>query len=104
MKRFVLIMLAVSLVTAGLISYFASPHPDGLERVAEDKGFLTMVKEPSFSLLSDYTIPGLPAFLSNGIAGIIGVAATFVLAASVGLLFRRRRRDGNADYSPTSRR
>ena len=39
MRKFVLIMLAVSLAMAGGISYFASPHPDGLERVAEKLGF-----------------------------------------------------------------
>jgi cobalt/nickel transport protein len=94
MKRFVPIMIVVSLVIAGLVSYFASPSPDGLERVAEDKGFLSLVKEPVFSLLPDYSIPGLPGFLSNGLAGAVGVLATFGAVTALGFAVRRRKHDG----------
>ncbi len=79
MRKFVFIMLMVSLAVAGGLSYFASSHPDGLERVAEDHGFAEKAEAPSHTVLPDYTVPGMNGFLSNGLAGIIGVAATFGL-------------------------
>ncbi len=77
MKRFILIMLAVSLVVAGGLSWFASSHPDGLERVAEDLGFIDKASEPAHEIMPDYTVPGTEGFLSNGLAGVTGVLATF---------------------------
>ena len=94
MKRLVIIMFIVSLVIAGIVSWFASPHPDGLERVAKDRGFIRKAREPLFSVLPDYTVPGLSGFVSNAAAGVIGVLATFGLVMLVGkvLAARRRRR------------
>ena len=40
MRYFILGGIALSLALAIFLSPFASPHPDGLERVAEDKGFI----------------------------------------------------------------
>ncbi len=45
MKRFIIIILAVSIIIAGFVSWFASTHPDGLERIAEDKGFIEKEEE-----------------------------------------------------------
>lgn len=92
MKKSILILLAAALVIAGGISYFASPSPDGLERVAEDAGFLGRAIEPMFTILPDYTVPGLPAALSNGLAGIIGTLATFGVAFLLGRAVRSRKR------------
>jgi cobalt/nickel transport protein len=92
MRKFVLIMLAVSLVIAGGISWFASTHPDGLERVAQDHGFAEKARTPGRTVLPDYTVPGLNGFLSNGLAGVIGVAATF----GTTLLFTRLARKKKA--------
>ena len=97
MKKFVLVMLAVSLAVAGGVSWFASTHPDGLEKVAEDKGFMDRAKEPSHSVMPDYTVPGLSGFLSNGAAGIAGVLVTFGAATAAGYLVRRRNKSGNTD-------
>ena len=77
MKRLVIVILAVSLVIAGFVSYFASSEPDGLEKVAEDMGFSEKAKDPSLSVFPDYTVPGTEGFFSNCLAGIIGVCATF---------------------------
>jgi len=94
MKRFMLVMLVLAAVIAGGLSYFASQHPDGLERVAEDHGFIDRAQEPSHTVMPDYTIPGLPGFLSNGLAGIIGVIATFtVVIAVLRLAGWKRKRD-----------
>jgi len=93
-KRFVIIMFIVSLAIAGVVSWFASTHSDGLEQVAKDHGFIGKAREPLFSVLPDYTVPGLSGFVSNGAAGVIGVLATFGLVMLVGkvLAAKRRRR------------
>lgn len=90
MKRFVLFLLAVSLVVAGVVSYFASEHPDGLERVAEDSGFAEKARDPAITVLPDYTVPGIHGFFSNALAGIIGVLASLGLVILVGKMVTRR--------------
>ena len=87
-------MLFVSLSIAGGVSWFASSQPDGLERVAERLGFADKAQEPEMSILPDYTVPGLPDYISNGLAGIIGVLATFGLMMAIGRilsLLRKKR-------------
>lgn len=84
MKRSIIIMLAISLIIAGIVSWFASPSPDGLERVAEDKGFIEKAVSPVFEIFPDYTIPGMNKFFSNSVAGIIGTVVTFCLVLLIG--------------------
>jgi cobalt/nickel transport system permease protein len=68
-----LIALAVT-----LISPLASPDPDGLERVADDQGFLSAAQEPPFTILPDYKVP----FIENEALTTIvaGVAGTLLVA------------------------
>jgi cobalt/nickel transport protein len=78
-NRFLLGGILVSIFVAGFISYYASSSPDGLEKVAEDKGFLDTAKDSanSDSFLADYGIAGIDnERLSVGLSGIIGVIAT----------------------------
>jgi cobalt/nickel transport protein len=78
-NRFLLGGILVSIFVAGFISYYASSSPDGLEKVAEDKGFLDTAKDSanSNSFLADYGIAGIDnERLSVGLSGIIGVIAT----------------------------
>jgi cobalt/nickel transport protein len=78
-NRFLLGGILVSIFIAGFISYYASSSPDGLEKVAEDKGFLDTAKDSanSDSFLADYGIAGIDnERLSVGLSGIIGVIAT----------------------------
>lgn len=78
-KRFYLICLAISLVIAGIFSFYASSAPDGLEKVAIDLGFIDSAKNSatSDSALADYGVAGVKnERLSVGIAGVIGVIAT----------------------------
>lgn len=92
MRRFVIIMLFASLLTGGVVSYYASKAPDGLERVAELMGFAHTSKEPAVNVLPDYTVPGLTGFLSNGIAGVVGVAAVFGFVWLIGRAITRKNR------------
>jgi hypothetical protein len=83
--------LLVTLVVAGVLSGFASSEPDGLERVAIDKGFEATAADHALGdlPLADYGIEGIEnERVGTGIAGIIGVAVTAV--AVVGLLYGAR--------------
>lgn len=87
-NRFILAGIAISLLIAGVLSFYASSHPDGLEKVAESEGFLETAKDPinSGSPLADYGVSGVDnERLSVGASGIIGVLATLLVA---GLIFR----------------
>lgn len=77
-------------VGAALLSPLASGDPDGLERVAEDQGFLSRALDPLFNLLPDYTIPGLDGAASTILAGIVGLLIVFALVYGLTLLLRGR--------------
>ncbi|GIV78323.1 MAG: cobalamin biosynthesis protein CbiM [Litorilinea sp.] len=83
--------LLISLFVA-LLSWAASPAPDGLERVAADQGFLARAMDPLYRLLPDYTVPFIshPA-LSGVVAVVLGTVLVFGLAYGVGRLVRRQR-------------
>ena len=81
-KKFYLVFLLVTIGLAGIVSFYASSSPDGLEKVAEDVGFIETAKDHSIdnSALADYGVAGIEnERLSVGLAGIIGVIATGVL-------------------------
>jgi cobalt/nickel transport protein len=81
-RKFYLIFLLVSIGLAGIVSFYASSSPDGLEKVAGDIGFIETAKDHTFdnSALADYGVAGIEnERLSVGIAGILGVIATGVL-------------------------
>jgi cobalt/nickel transport protein len=87
-NKFLLAGMLISLAVAGVLSFYASSDPDGLEKVAEDKGFLDTAKDPinEGSPLADYGIAGIESDrLSVGLSGVIGVFATLAVSA---LLFK----------------
>jgi cobalt/nickel transport protein len=91
--RFLLAGFVISLFLAGVVSNFASSSPDGLEKVAEDIGFLDDAKEHSNSdgLLADYGFKGIENDrLSTGAAGVIGVLATAGVSTGLFLVLRRK--------------
>jgi cobalt/nickel transport protein len=95
-KKFYLGGLLVSLVLAGVVSFYASSHPDGLEKVASELGFIDNAKDPatSGSALADYGVAGVDnERASVGIAGVIGVAATGVVATGIFIYLGRRKKD-----------
>jgi hypothetical protein len=65
--------LMISLIIAGVVSYYADPNPDGLERVAEDQGFIEDAADSANAEIfaSDYGIAGVEdERLSVGLAGV----------------------------------
>ena len=81
----------IALITVSLAALFASASPDGLERVAEDLGFLDLGQGPAFELLPDYTIPGIDGTVSTILAGAVGVAIVVVILLLLGRVAARRR-------------
>jgi cobalt/nickel transport protein len=95
--RWIWIGLAAALAVGALLSLAASPHPDGLERVAEDKGFLQKAApEPLLhSPLPDYLFPGIAdERLATGLAGFLGTLVLFAVGWGVGWAVRGVRRRG----------
>jgi len=82
-NKFLLAGVLVSIFVAGFVSFYASSSPDGLEKVAEDKGFLGTAQESanSGSPLADYGVAGIDHDrLSVGLSGLIGVVVTLILS------------------------
>lgn len=72
-----------------LVSPFASGFPDGLEWVAEEKGFLDTAVDTPFQLLPDYTIPALgETGLSTIAAGLIGALLVAGIAFGIARMLR----------------
>lgn len=88
----VLVGLALSLVIAGGISFYASSQPDGFEKSAGEIGFLDTAEDSPLadSPLAEYGVAGVEnERLSGGLAGVIGVGST--AAISFGIFYALRR-------------
>jgi cobalt/nickel transport system permease protein len=67
-----LVGLAIALGLA-IVSPLASSHPDGLEWVAEQAGFLETALGAPYEIIPDYTFPGIASpELATILAGIVG--------------------------------
>ena len=93
---FFLIGLGITLIIAAVVSSFASSNPDGLERVAEDLGFIDSAhpeplaqKLPFASVFDGYAFRGGPAIVATPIAGVVGAIAAFAVAWGAGKLLIR---------------
>lgn len=82
--------IAITLLVV-LLSPFASSFPDGLEWVAEEKGFLDTAVPTSFQILPDYTIPALgETGLSTIVAGTVGALLVAGIAFGLARLLRNK--------------
>ncbi|ARV62141.1 cobalt transporter [Nostocales cyanobacterium HT-58-2] len=78
------------LLIAGVLSLLASAWPDGLERVAENLGFINLAEQVRVSVptpFADYTINGNEG-IGTSIAGIIGSIVCFGVAFGIARLVR----------------
>ncbi|MGC5022871.1 PDGLE domain-containing protein [Micromonospora sp. DT47] len=103
---FVAAGLLVALLLAGVVSNYASSHPDGLDSsllkgcTVNADGEITggscpaqksQDHELADSPLADYGIRGLDhEFLSTGLSGVLGVLLTFAIGGGAFWLLRRR--------------
>jgi cobalt/nickel transport system permease protein len=73
-----------------LLSPLASADPDGLERVAENIGFLEQGQAAPYTILPDYTIPFLgETGISTIVAGLVGALIVAAIAYGTGRLLSR---------------
>jgi cobalt/nickel transport protein len=95
-KSFLISGFITSLFLAGVVSFYASSNPDGLEKVAEDIGFIETAEDHTYAegALADYGVKGVEnPRLSTGLAGVIGVVATGVVSTGIFMLVRRKSGD-----------
>lgn len=91
--RWVIVGLAVAALVVFLLAPQASSNPDGLDRVAGDKGFDEKAEDSRFEWLPDYTVPGVDNENASVIlAGLIGVGLVFVLPMALGAYLRSSRK------------
>lgn len=70
---------------AGVLSLFASAWPDGLEKVAENTGFIDLASKVRVIVptpLADYGIEGLGP-IGTSIAGLVGATVCFAVAFGI---------------------
>jgi len=87
------VVIGGSLIVLALaaLSPLASSHPDGLEWVAGQYGFLSSAKEALFKIIPDYSMPGISNSAAATIAaGILGAVIVFSLAHVVARSARHR--------------
>lgn len=87
-----LIALAICLAVACLAP-LASSSPDGLERVAEDEGFLGLGQDAPYQVIADYVFPGIEnEVLATILAGIVGTLVLFGVAYGLAWLITLKKR------------
>jgi len=90
------IFLLAAILLALVLSPFASSWPDGLERVAEDKGFIEKghVKPALRSLVPDYILLGIKnKKVATALAGVLGTLLVFGVAYGLAALLRAAKGD-----------
>jgi cobalt/nickel transport system permease protein len=111
LRSVLLTLLAAAVLTGGVLAWFASEHPDGLEWAiagvtgAEElpeaghgvHGALAALQE-KLAVLPDYALPAkagevvADGRLGTSVSGIVGGIITLVLCALIGVLLRRSRK------------
>lgn len=90
--------LVVALLVAGVGSYYASSHPDGLMRVAQQAGFADHEKKSATAdgPMAGYRVHGLAnRRLSGAIAGVSGALLVLALGGGLFTVLRRRPDQGS---------
>ncbi len=82
----------IACLVVACLSPLASSSPDGLERVAEDKGFIGLAHEAPFRLIADYAFPGIKnEVVATILAGLIGTLILFGMVYGLAWLLKSRR-------------
>ena len=84
--------LLVALVLAGVVSFYASNSPDGLNRVATDNGFSgsQRASRTSTGPFAGYETKGVDSDrFSGGLAGVLGCLTVLTFSAGLVVVVRR---------------
>lgn len=85
-RAFVAATVLLAVLIAGVLSGFASTHPDGLESVAAASGFASTSSDSvaSASPLADYEVSWWgDSRVSAGVAGVLGCVLASLLVTGV---------------------
>ena len=93
-RNTLLVGLAAAILVAGVVSYFASAQPDGLEKTQADLRADAPrhggVEAPPLAF-NEYSLKGLgEGFWANAAAGVAGSLLVLAILLGVGWLIRRR--------------
>ncbi len=94
-RTLVAVGLLVALLLAGGVSFYASTHPDGLTRVAQDHGLTRAERDHAGAdgPFAGYRTAGVEdGRLSTGLAGVVGTLVVLALAGGLSWTVRRGRR------------
>jgi len=105
-RQTLLVGIAMAIIIGGLVSYFASDRPDGLEKIQEDLG----AAEPPDAgleappiLFNEYSLKWLgEGFWGNAAAGVGGSLLVLGILLGLGHLLNRRRAPAEAGGRSTS--
>jgi PDGLE domain len=92
---FILTGIATAVALVILLAPNANPNPDGLEKVAAEQGIDSEARDHALAVgpLADYRVSGVEnRYVGTWVAGLAGVAVTFVLGAGLLFIVRRVRR------------
>lgn len=88
--------LVIALALA-VLAPLASANPDGLEWVAEQRGFLDRGQGPLYNIIPDYVFPGISdEAVATILAGFVGVLLVLGVVAALNYSRRRRAADNRA--------
>ena len=74
-----------------ILSPLASSSPDGLERVAEDRGFIDTSLEAPYKIIPDYVMPGVTnKAVATILAGILGTLILFGIGYGLAKLLKAK--------------
>lgn len=95
LRRFVAAALVLAVGLSTLLAPLASSSPDGLERVAEDHGFVDrgrLAPVQAFAPIPDYAFPGVEdPRVATALAGLVGTLGLFLLGYGLARQLHRRR-------------
>jgi cobalt/nickel transport protein len=91
--RTLVVGAVIAILVAGVISYFASANPDGLEKGQEELGVAgpahPPVEVPAVAF-QEYNLKWIgEGFWSNAIAGVVGAMVVLAILLGVGRLLAR---------------
>lgn len=92
-RRTLIVGIAIAVLIAGVVSYFASANPDGLEKAQEELGVAGPV-HPAVEVppvaFQEYNLKWIgEGFWSNAVAGVAGAAVVLAILLGVGRLLAR---------------
>ena len=105
-RRLVVAGLLVALFLAGVVSFYASRHPDGLNYVAQQVGFGSTARHhvSDGSPFAGYATRGISNHrLSGGVAGVLGVVVVGSLGGGLAWALRRRGSSSSPAATPPTR-